>query len=346
MNPFCKTSVKILILPMLILLISNGRLNAQACGSAQGDQTTYGTGNFWIGYVYTGTNFNNYQGYVNEGSVATPNFYEAFVGPNTTYPTNGCSINTNGFSVRYKLSQSFTGNYTITVGGDDGYRLSLDGGATWAINNWGDHGYTTTAYTVTLSGTTNFVLEYYENGGDNIVSFNMVANCTGTGDPSIYGTGNVWNGYLYQGMNFNTYKGSVTEGAAGSPVFDENFGNPGGSNTNTYNTNSCWVTTYQFSARYRLTQNLPAGTYTFTVGGDDGYQFSLDGGNTWVISAWFDHAYVSSTYSIFLSGTYNMVLEYYQNGGYDRISFVQTATTLPVTLTSWSVTAMDKTRHR
>ena len=39
----------------------------QPC-TPQGNQTTYGTNNVWIGYLYDGTNFNTYLGYVNEGS--------------------------------------------------------------------------------------------------------------------------------------------------------------------------------------------------------------------------------------------------------------------------------------
>ena len=341
MNPVYKISLKSLSFSLLIVLSSSLQVNAQACGSAQGDQTTYGTNNVWIGYAYSGQNFDNYQGYVNEGATSSPNFDESFGGAQVNYPTNGCSVYTEGFSVRYKLQQSFTGNYTITVGGDDGYRLSIDGGSTWVINNWNDHGYTTTSATVNLSGTTSFVLEYYENGGDNRVTFNMTQNCSGTGDPTLYGSGNTWNGFLYQGMNFETYKGSVTEGSAVGSNFDENFGNPGGSNTNIYNTSSCYVQTYQFSARYRLTQNLAAGTYVFTVGGDDGFRFSVDGGSTWAINQWNDQSYNSSTVNLALSGPTNMVLEYYQNGGADRISFVQSFTTLPVTLTGWSVTALD-----
>ena len=59
------------------------------------------------------------------------------------------------------------------VGADDGYRLSLDGGSTWVINNWGDHSYTLPAiYSATLNGTYNMVLEYYENGGQNRISMN------------------------------------------------------------------------------------------------------------------------------------------------------------------------------
>jgi len=60
--------------------------------------------------------------------------------------------------MRYKLTQSFAdGDYILKVGGDDGYRLSLDGGTTWAINNWNDHGYTTSTYNIHLNGTYNFV---------------------------------------------------------------------------------------------------------------------------------------------------------------------------------------------
>ena len=143
-------------------------------------------------------------------------------------------------------------------------------------------------------------------------------------------------------MAFQTYKGATTEGSSSSPSFDENFGNPSGSNTATYYTNQCSITTYQFSARYRLTQTLPAGNYTFTAGGDDGFRLSLDGGNTWVINNWADHAYYTSAYSTTLAaGTYNTVLEYYQNGGYDRVSYTSTFTTLPITLNTWSATLLS-----
>src|SRR5580692_6927665 len=124
MNNIYKSYVKMIILFLLFFLLSYGLLSAQACSTAAGDQTTYGTNNVWIGYVYTGQNFNNYQGYVNEGASSSPNFDEGFGGGGVTYNTNGCSITTTNFSVRYKLQQSFTGNFTITVGGDDGYRLS------------------------------------------------------------------------------------------------------------------------------------------------------------------------------------------------------------------------------
>ncbi|WP_431215273.1 T9SS type A sorting domain-containing protein [Puia sp. P3] len=336
MNPIFVSFVKRHVAAIFILLtLSTHRTMAQACATSQGNQNAYGTNNVWIGYAYKGSAFNYYQGYVNEGSASSPNFDESFGGDQVNYPTNGCSVYTEQFSMRYKLTQSLNGSYTITVGGDDGYRLSLDGGSTRAINNWGDHGYATTSITVSLSGATNLVLEYYENGGGNRVSFNLVFNCAGSGTPTAYGSNNVWQGHLYQGVNFDTYKGDVTEGATNNPTFDESFGTSNGN----YYTNSCYVATEQFSARYMLQQNLPYGNYIITVGGDDGYRFSLDGGSTWVINNWADHAYTTSTYTATLSGTKNMVLEYYENGGANRVTFAMSSTLLPVTLTRWTATA-------
>ncbi|HTE11763.1 MAG TPA: T9SS type A sorting domain-containing protein, partial [Chitinophagaceae bacterium] len=300
-----------------------------------GNPNTYGTGNTWIGYLYQGKNFNTYKGYINEGN-SSAQFDESFTSAQTNFATNGCPVYTDTFSVRYRLTKTFTAaNYTLTVGGDDGYRLSLDGGATWVINNWSDHAYATTAYSIYLSGSYNMVLEYYENFGDNRISFSTAVICTGNGNPAVYGTNNSWIGYLYQGMNFDTYKGYINKGTNSNPNFDDNFG--GGSTPVTVNTSNCSVQTQTFSARYRLQTHLAAGTYMITIGGDDGYRFSTDGGATWVINKWSDQSYGITTYSATLSGNYNFVLEYYQNGGYSRLSFSMSASSmLPVKLTSFA----------
>jgi hypothetical protein len=275
--------------------------------------------------------FTNYKGYVNEGAPGNPAFNETFGGDYVNYATNGCPVYTESFSVRYKLRKNFAaGNYQLTVGGDDGFRLSLDGGATWIINRWSDQSYNFTTYATALSGTYNIVLEYYENGGGNRVSFNVAAVCIGTENQSVYGTGNVWKGYIYTGTNFNTYSGRVTEGVAGSPNFSETFG---GVNTN-YATSACGVQTELFSARYRLQKTFASGSYVFIVGGDDGFRLSLDGGSTWVINQWWDQGYNTASYSAFLNGTVNMVIEYYENGGDNRLSFAVTSL-LPVALTKF-----------
>src|SRR5450631_1941487 len=169
MKTFYSVRTRLFVLSLTAgALLSGGKISAQC--TPQGNQTSYGTNNTWIGYAYQGQNFDTYIGYVNEGAPGNSNFDESFGGDQVNYNTNGCTVYTEHFSMRYKLTQVFaSGNYQFTTGGDDGYRFSLDGGATWAINNWGDHGYTTSTYSVALSGSVNMVLEYYENGGGNRV---------------------------------------------------------------------------------------------------------------------------------------------------------------------------------
>ena len=331
MKKFYNIFLQALMVTVFILLITN---LSQAQCTPQGNPATYGTGNTWIGYMYQGKNFNTYKGYTTEGN-SNAEFDESFGGAQTHFATNGCTVYTDTFSVRYRLTKVFTaGNYTLTVGGDDGYRLSLDGGATWIINSWADHSYATTASTLYLSGSYNMVLEYYESFVDNRITFNIAAICTGNGDPAVYGTNNTWIGYMYQGMNFDAYKGFTNKGTSTNPNFDDNFG--GGSTAVTVATSNCSVQTQAFSARYRLKENLAAGTYLITIGGDDGYRFSVDGGATWVINKWADQSYGVTTYTAWLNGTHNFVLEYYQNGGYSRISFNMSLSLLPVKLTSFT----------
>ena len=143
-----------------------------------GDQVTYGAGS-WIGYVYANTNGGNpptnafsttYRGYVTQ----TDNF-DLNLGDGALSGPNVCGSYADNFAVRFKMNRNLpAGCYTFTVGGDDGYRLSLDGGLTYVVNNWGDHSYQVTSYTVYLSGNTNFVLEYFENGGLSRVLFSSV----------------------------------------------------------------------------------------------------------------------------------------------------------------------------
>lgn len=320
------------ILLSIALVVMANLAYAQACTPA-GNETTYGNSNTWIGYIYDNMDLTAYHGYVNEGSTSSPNFDESFGGSAVNYPTNGCDVYTESFSARYRLTKTFApGMYQFTVGADDGYRLSIDGGATWIINKWNDQSYTYTAYAITMSGTYNLVLEYYENSGGNRVSFSLDSLCVGTENQLIYGIGGLWKGYIYTGTNFNNYAGLVSEGIAGNPNFDEGFGG----DDVLYTTSACGITTEQFSARYRLQQVFAPGTYTFTVGGDDGYRLSMDGGSTWVISNWGDHGYTTSSYSAPLNGTYNMVLEYYENGGGNRLSFAVSGTLLPVTLLNFT----------
>lgn len=375
----------------------------------QGDQVSYGAGS-WIGYVYDGANnFSDYQGFITEPEL----FDESFGGNSTTFAVNGCDVFTETYTVRYRMQQTFAcGDYTFTVGADDGVRLSLDGGSTYLINDYSNHGYRTSSASIQLDGSYNLVLDYFENGGGNRVSFDysFAANngdggtiagsqqfcvngsvdpaaftsttdasfCSGTpvsyqwqessdnsnfsdiaagntstfniasfpaatttyyrrraiggtdtlfsntltvenliiqGDETTFGSGN-WIGYVYDGANnFNTanYRGFVTE----AEQFDQNFG---GNNTS-YSINGCPITTETFTVRYKMTQTFASGTYDLTIAGDDGVRLSVDGGSTFILDGYNLQAYTSYNISTTLSGSVDLVLEYYEQGGANRVSF-------------------------
>ncbi|MBL7702874.1 MAG: hypothetical protein JNM14_11530 [Ferruginibacter sp.] len=298
---------------------------SQNC-NPQGNQSSYGSNNVWIGYAYNNTNFSSYKGFITRGAAGNPNFDTDFGGSNTNLNTAGCQVQTETFSVRFKLTKIVTnGMYKITVGGDDGYRLSLNGGNTWVINEWNEHSYQTTTVTVNLSGTVNMVLEYYENSGDNRVSFQMGAFTCGQQQSETYGLNNRWNGYLFDGMAFNNFAGMINTGHSADASFTEAFGG-----ADVYFSSGCsYVRTEKFSARFRLTKTFSNGIYSIGVGGDDGYRLSIDGGNTWLINRWDDHSFITSTATLRLNGTYNFVLEYYENSGDNLLNFfVQSGTIL------------------
>lgn len=496
---------------LFLLILFSQKLFSQ-CPTPPGNQNSYGSGS-WIGYVYSAINNSNpptnaftttYRGYITQ-----PEIFDMDLGSGSISGTNLCGSYSDQFSIRFKMTKNFpAGNYSFIVGGDDGYRLSFDGGATFPITNWNEHGYTTTTSTSTvyLSGNTNLVLEYYEQGGVSRVSFSY-ANCanpstaptnisgtssicsgssvtltatggnlamgavyqwgtgtvgnnvisgqtgasitvsptatttywvrrvdpapcaintngatksitvttastapasitgttticlgnsttltasggtagtnatyewgtgytaglntisgatsstltvsptsttgywvrrvdpapcsnpTGTatttvnvnippGDQTSYGN-NTWIGYVYSGLdtanppsNIDTapYRGYITQ----PEIFDYDL------NTNSISGgNLCGTYADQFFIRYKMRRNFTAGYYTFTVGGDDGYRLSLDGGASFIINNFVDHSYTTSTSaSVYLSGNTNLILEYYEQGTNSRLSFNYTS---------------------
>ena len=72
-----------------------------------------------------------------------------------------------------------------------------------------------------------------------------------------------------------------------------------------------------FSVRWTQRRTLPAGSYTFTVAGDDGYRLLVDGAVA--VDAWRDQGVTTSTKTLPLTaGEHTIVLEYYERG-YDAV---------------------------
>jgi hypothetical protein len=187
-----------------LLCFFNAIISNSQCPTPPGDQTTYGNES-WIGYVYFGTPSDYvsdppttafasgyYTGYVTQ----TPHFDQDYE-YDAVWGSTICSGQNNNFAIRYKMTKYYAaGSYTFTVGGDDGYRLSIDGGATYLISNWIEHGYVSSSATTTLAaGYYNLVFEYYEDSGGSRVSY-FDTSCTtySTAPTTITGTTTICKG--------------------------------------------------------------------------------------------------------------------------------------------------------
>lgn len=92
------------------------------------------------------------------------------------------------FAVRYRMnSTKAEGVYLADMAADDGVRLTVDG--TLVFNRWQEQGVTSyTKEIFALTGTSSLLLEYYESGGANELSFtnfSRVSNTISTADQTI-----------------------------------------------------------------------------------------------------------------------------------------------------------------
>ena len=85
-------------------------------------------------------------------------------------------------------------------------------------------------------------------------------------------------------------------------------------NWGTSGPNSCGVGVDRFSARWTRTLSLEAGTWRFTVTGDDGVRLWVD--EQLLVDRWIDQAPTTYTKDVSLAeGSHAVRLEYYENGG-------------------------------
>lgn len=265
-------------------------LQAAAQCTAPGDQQAYGQGQ-WIGYVYSnGSSFTappasvsafTYRGYTTQ----TENF-DLNLGSGSISGSTICGSYADYFTTRFKMNKNYTaGYYTITVAGDDGFRFSTDGGATWnsALSDWATHGYNTKSATVLLSGSTNLVLEYFEYGGSARVTFGITAlPCASTAPTAVSGT-------TALDCNNRTTTLTASGGTAGYlSTFEWGTGTVAGQNTLSGQTSASVTVTPSTTTTYwvRRANGSPCGGYsdaiykTVTVSGATGDP-SVFGNNTW-----------------------------------------------------------------
>ena len=214
--------------------------------------------------------------------------------------TPGDSVPADSFSARWTKSVAVAeeGTYKFTVTGDDGVRLFVDG--VKVLDKWFPQGATTYTATRQLTqGAHQVVLEYFETGGDAVARFSYER----TADPPLPPP-------PPPAPFAAEYFGNST--LSGEPVltrsddaidFDWGDGGPGP-----------LVPANVFSARWTRTNSYAAGTYRFSVTGDDGIRVLVDG--TQVVNGWFYQAPTTYTADIALSeGEHTVSVEYFEHTG-------------------------------
>lgn len=175
-------------------------LAINSVGNTLDSQTTFGTDK-WIGHVYNWSGSNppggtsapaspsatspfitdNYVGYY---IIGTETIAETFGGDKVCFPVLSANVNrtniyTETFAVRYRMRSTKTGYYMMNVSADDGVRVFVDGNL--VLNQWKDQGVTEYCNTlIYLKGNSDIILDYYENGGGNVVNFSLTPLNTAT----------------------------------------------------------------------------------------------------------------------------------------------------------------------
>jgi glucose/arabinose dehydrogenase len=206
----------------------------------------------------------------------------------------GDGVPADGFSARWTktLNVDDPSTYKFTTTTDDGVRLYVDGQL--VLDKWIFQG--STSYTVNRqlsAGVHQIVMEYFEANGDAVAKLRYeptadapppppepfqaeyFANSTLSGAPVLTRTDNE--------INFDWGEGSP------DPAVPSNM----------------------FSARWTRTKDYAAGTYHFSVTGDDGIRVLVDG--TTVIDGWFYQGPTTYTADVPLSeGEHTVVVEYFE----------------------------------
>ncbi|VXB35199.1 hypothetical protein FLAVO9R_130053 [Flavobacterium sp. 9R] len=156
------------------------QINLTSIGNNIDSQTAFGT-NTWRGHIYNAggstpapfTNA-NYAGYYD---IASETIAEGFGGDTACFSvlsqgSQRATMYTEGYAVRYRMKTTRSGCYFVNFRGDDGIRLTLNG--TSVFDRWVEQGPTNySSVLVRLDGDDDFVLDYYENGGQNEVGFSL-----------------------------------------------------------------------------------------------------------------------------------------------------------------------------
>ncbi|AWK03430.1 hypothetical protein HYN56_04015 [Flavobacterium crocinum] len=183
-----------------------------------------------------------------------------------------------------------------------------------------------------FTGTSTFEYTIYNGLNYSTATVTLNVKCEAPGNQTAFGT-NSWIGYVYKLANtapmppnssypalpsttITTYIGRVTE----NKNFDRDMGDGAVSGLTTEIPCEA-APTDRFLVRYKMKVDITeAGLYHFNLGSDDGVALYID--NVEVLREWYARGYVTNSFTRNMdAGTYEFVLEYYEDGGLARNSF-------------------------
>ena len=230
---------------------------------------------------------------------ATVKRTEAAIDFNWKKESPSSKIPVDKFSARWTRSLGFAaGTYRFSAAADDGVRVWVDNEL--IIDAWQNQtaDYTHTADRYLSDGLHDLKVEYYESDGSAAIHFNW---------SRIDGSYGGWKGEYFANRSLSDSPTLVRDD--GGVDFDWGTGSP-----------ASWVPTDNFSARWTRSINFTPGYYRFSTQADDGVRIWLDNGL--VIDKWMEQAYtLHYVDGIYLSGTHQIKVEYFEKNGDARIKF-------------------------
>ena len=250
----------------------------------------------WKGEYFPNTTLSGAPSLVRDDGASGLGFDWGAGGPNT------CGIGTDRFSARFTRTLSLAqGTYRFTARADDGVRVWIDDRL--VLDKWILQAPTTYTFDVGIAAGNHVLrMEYFENEGGAVAELSW----TSLGNPCVPSVAaDRWKGEYFANSTFSGAPVLVRDEGTAGLDFDWGAGSP---------SVSCGVPTDGFSARFARNAAFEAGTYRFTVTGDDGVRLYVDGALR--LDRWLDQAPTTYSVDVTLSaGAHALRLDYYENGG-------------------------------
>jgi len=215
-------------------------------------------------------------------------------------PDSDCASNVDNFSVRWTRTDTFTANvYQFSVTADDGVRLYIDGGEP-KMDHWNSPPGTHTINVLMSAEPHVITLEFREFGGTAQANLSWTTPCVADVPADS------WKGeYFKDTTDLTGAPLMVRNDGAGFLNFNWGDGSPN---------SACMIGVDNFSVRWTRSFSFSAGTWRFTVTGDDGVRLYVDGVRK--IDEWRLQGPTTYTADMELSaGAHPIKLEYFEWGG-------------------------------